>query len=155
MENQANINEFEKWAFDLLKTHEQLDAFALISSELEKLDDNYLIEYAGVLNTMRSPLMLEWIEKQAHRITNVSEGWGHLAASANFSWEIAEKWLNAGRPLSLIALSALIFCTTIGDRLNQSLWMRENRPTLLGYPGPEIIAKRLQDYLSNDSVPRT
>lgn len=155
MNNQAKIDDFHGRALELLKSHEHKDALALISSELDGCDDVHLVEYAGVLNYMRDAMVLDWIEKQAPRIINVNGDWGHLAASSQFSWEIAERWLTMGRPLSLIALSALIYCTTIDERLNQSLWMREIQPKLLGYPGPEIIARRLQEYLSTDSVPRT
>jgi hypothetical protein len=89
------------------------------------------------------------------RIININRNWGHLAASSNFSWSKADKWLAKGRPLSLIALDALIFCTTIGERLNQSTWMRQIQPKLIDTPKPEIVAKRLQQYLSQDNVPRT
>lgn len=155
MNNHTSIDDFHSRALNLLKTCEQKEAFALIFSELESCDDKHLIEYAEILNKLRDEMVLDWIEKQAHRIVNVSESWGHLAASSRFNWETAERWLTMGRPLSLIALTALIYCTTIDERLNQSIWMRQIQPKLLGYPGPEIIARRLQEYLSTDNVHRT
>jgi hypothetical protein len=60
-----------------------------------------------------------------------------------------------GRPLSLIALDAILFCTTVGERLSQSLWLRQIQPKLIDNPRPDIVANRLQEYLKMDSVPRT
>jgi len=55
----------------------------------------------------------------------------------------------------LIALDALIYCTTTGERLNRALWLREHPPTLMNAPKPEIIANTLTAYLEKDCVPRT
>jgi hypothetical protein len=54
----------------------------------------------------------------------------------------------------LIALDSLIYCTTIGERLNQSLWLPQLNPRLIDNPRPEIIANRLHEYLLVDSFPR-
>ena len=63
--------------------------------------------------------------------------------------------MTRNRPLSLIALDALNYCTTKGDRLNQSLWMRALNPKLLGSPNRELVIKTLNEYLEIDNVPRT
>ena len=78
-----------------------------------------------------------------------------MAASSNFTWERAKKWLDMGRPWSLIAIDAVKFCTTTGERLNQSPWMRELNPRLMDYPKLDSIAIGLQEYLKKDNVPRT
>lgn len=98
---------------------------------------------------------LDWIEKVQNRIKNISSSWGHLAASSKFDWERAIKWLDNGRPLSLISIDALIYCTSNGERQNQSLWMRKVNPNLINSPNPEVISNRLKEYLLIDSVPRT
>lgn len=130
-------------------------AFEIITSELDKCEDRYLSEFMLPLNYLQYEATLDWIEKNAQRTLNITEAWGHLAASSNFTWERSQRWLDSGRPLSLIALDALMFCTTTGDRLNQSLWMREINPILEDIPRPDIVANGLQDYLKRDSVPRT
>lgn len=88
------------------------------------------------------------------RVVNISQTWGQLAASSHFTWERAEKWLEVGRPLSLIALDALIFCTTKNERLNQSLWMRELNPTLKDNIKIECIAEKISEYKQKDNVAR-
>lgn len=57
--------------------------------------------------------------------------------------------------MSLISLDALIYCTTEGDRLNQSLWMRENQLKLKEDVELNSIAMQLDEFLKTDNVPRT
>jgi len=148
-------NELQIFAEPLAKCLDFDEAFDLITKELENGDDNFLSENASALLHFKSKLTLDYIEKVSGRIKNVSSDWGQLAASSQFSWDRATKWLTIGRPLSLIALDSLIYCTTIGDRLNQSLWLRQLQPKLIDNPRPEILANRLREYLIVDSVPRT
>jgi hypothetical protein len=151
----TKIDEFILRSEDIAKAHDKEEAFKIITSEIDVCDNTYINDYVAALNFIQYEKVLEWIEKNSPRITNVHLNWGHLAASSQFSWDRADKWLTKGRPLSLIALDALVFCTTTGDRLNQSLWMRQLQPKLIDNPRPEIIANRLREYLLVDSVPRT
>ncbi|MEM9078700.1 MAG: hypothetical protein AAGC43_16790 [Bacteroidota bacterium] len=139
----------------IVEKFEKEKAFKLITAELEKCEDKYLSESMGILNFLKYEPTLDWIEKNAKRSINITEAWGHLAASSNFTWEIAQKWLDSGRPLSLIAIDAVYFCTTTNERLNQSPWMRELNPKLIDNPKLDIVANGLQEYLKKDSVPRT
>lgn len=131
------------------------DAFHELTLKIAKCEDRYLNDFIGALYWIRYEPVLDWIEDNADRISNVTQSWGHLAASSNFSWERAKKWLEQGRPLSLIALDGLMFCTSIGERLNQSPWMREIRPTLTDNPELDEVANTLKEFLKTDSVPRT
>jgi hypothetical protein len=131
------------------------EGFSMVTKEVEHSPDNLLADNSSALLYFQSNKTLEWIEKVKERINNVSSQWGTLSAASMFDWHTAEKWLNEGRPLSLIALDALVYCTTRGERLNQPLWLRENPPTLLNAPKPEMIANTLTAYLEKDSVPRT
>lgn len=131
------------------------EAFEILTKELESGEDKFLSENVYALLYFQSDKTLDWIEKVSSRIKNVSSNWGQLAASSQFAWHRADKWLTIGRPLSLVALDALSLCTTTGDRLNQSLWLRQLQPKLIDNPRPELIANRLRDYLTVDSVPRT
>ena len=79
---------------------------------------------------------------------------GTLAATSQFSWSNADKWLDVGRPSSLVAIDALLFCSTTGNRQNQAFWLQQNPPKLIDNPRPEIIANKLKDYLFQDNVQR-
>jgi hypothetical protein len=155
MFDQEKVDDFMERAENTAKNFDSDTAFKIITTEIDSCEDKYLNEYVGGLNFIRNEKTLAWIELASPRIVNVSQSWGHLAASSHFSWVVADKWLSKGRPLSLIALDALIFCTTFGKRLNQSLWMRQINPTLVDKPTPEVVSKRLHEYLVLDNVPRT
>ena len=148
-------NELQIFAEPLAKCLDFEEAFEILTKELESGDDKFLSENVSALLYLQNDKTLDWIEKVGERIKNISSNWGQLFASSNFSWDRANKWLTIGRPLSLIALDSLIYCTTIGERLNQSLWLRELNPRLIDNPRPEIVANRLRDYLTVDGVPRT
>lgn len=154
MYDQEKVDDFIQRSDEVIQEQDKDNAFQIITAEIDTCEDRYLNEYITVLNFIRSEKVLDWIESNRHRITNIGTNWGHLAASSYFSWQRAEKWLERGRPLSLIALDALVFCTTVDERLNQSPWMRQIQPKLIDNPQPEIVAARLQEYLRTDSVPR-
>jgi hypothetical protein len=155
MYDQEKVDEFVFRSENLAKTVDKDEAYLIISQEIDSCEDRYLNEYITALNFIRSDKVLDWIENNIHRTTNIGLNWGHLAASSYFSWDRASQWLTSGRPLSLVALDGIMFCTTISERLNQSIWMRQIQPKLIENPKPEIIANRLQEYLLTDNVYRT
>lgn len=148
-------NELQIFAEPIAKCLDFDEAFKILTREIESGDDKFLSENVSALLYFKSDKTLDWIEQVSERIKNISSNWGQLAASSQFTWDRANKWLTIGRPLSLVALDSLVYCTTIGERLNQSLWLRQLNPRLIDNPKPEIIANRLRDYLTVDSVPRT
>lgn len=127
------------------------EGFALITSKIEELDEKTFFSTFLALGNFESVRALDFIEKHCHRIGNISDNWGRLAARSQFSWERADKWLTIGRPLSLIALDALYFITS----KNQIYPYQKHPGPLIGDPGPAVIAKRLDEYLTVDHVPRT
>ena len=155
MYDQEKVDEFIFRSEDLAKTVDKDNAFLIISQEIDSCEGRYLNEYITALNFIRSDKVLDWIENNIHRTTNIGLNWGHLAASSYLSWDRASKWLRSGRPLSLVALDAIMFCTTVDERLNQSLWMRQIQPKLIDNPKPEIVAVRLQEHLQTDNIHRT
>ncbi len=155
MYDQEKVDEFVLRSENLAKRVDKDEAFLIISQEIDSCEDRYLSECITALNFIRNDKVLDWIEKNIHRTTNVGLNWGHLAASSNLSWDRANEWLRSGRPLSLVALDGIMFCTTIGERLNQSLWMRQIQPKLIDNPKVEVIANRLQEYLLKDNAHRT
>ena len=123
--------------------------------EIEKADNKSLSELIGALLYFQNSRALKWIEIIKDRIENVTTNWGVLAAASNFDWQTAKQWIESGRPLSLIALDALVYCTTTGSRANQSLWLQQHPPKLLNVERPEIIARTVNEYLKKNNVPRT
>ncbi len=154
MYDQEKVNEFVSRSENIAKSIDKDEAFLIISQEIDSCEDLYLNEYITALNFIRSEKVLDWIEKNIHRTTNIGLVWGHLAASSHLSWDRVNKWLTSGRPLSLVALDGLMFCTTIGERLNQSPWMRQIQPKLTDNPKSEIVARELQEYLLIDNSHR-
>lgn len=148
-------NELQIFAEPIAKCLDFDEAFQILTIELESEDDKFLSENVSALLYFKNDQTLDWIEKVSDRIKNISSSWGQLAASSQFTWNRANKWLTIGGPLSLVALDGLIYCTTIGERLNQSLWLRQLNPRLIDNPKPEIIANSLREYLTVNSVPRT
>ena len=148
-------NELLIFAEAISKCFDLDEAFEILTNEIESKDDKNLSENISALLYFQSDKTLDWIEKVIHMTNNISTSWGTLAAASKFSWFRADKWLSLGRPLSLVAIDALLFCTTTGDRQNQAFWLQQNPPKLTDNPRPEIIANKLKDYLSKDNVPRT
>jgi hypothetical protein len=148
-------NELQLFAEPIATCLDVDEAFEILTKELESKDDKFLSENVGVLLYFQNDKTLDWIEKVCERIKNISSNWGQLAASSKFTWDRANKWLTIGRPLSLVALDSLIYCTTIGERLNQSRWLQQLNPRLIDNPRPEIIANRLREYLLVDCTTKT
>ena len=155
MYDQEKVDEFIIRSEDLAKSADKDEAFIIISKEIDNCEDKHLNEYITALNFIRNNKVLDWIEKNINRTTNIGLNWGHLTASSYLSWDRASKWLASGRPLSLVALDAIMFCTTVEERLNRSLWMRQIQPKLIDNPKPEILAARLQQHLQTDNTHRT
>ncbi|HWK02450.1 MAG TPA: hypothetical protein VNS58_02385 [Puia sp.] len=131
------------------------EAFEIITKEIEHSPNNLFTDNSSALFYFQSNKTLSWIEKNKERIINVSTNWGALAASSKIDWGTINKWLNDGRPLSLVALDALFFCTSSGDRRSQPLWIIQHPPTLLEPVDAAIIATTVSAYLEKDNVPRT
>jgi hypothetical protein len=147
-------NELLIFAQAISKCFDSGEAFEMITNEIESGEDKYLSDNITALLYLQSPKTLDWIEKISGKIINVPANWGVLSAASEFSWTRAKTWLNKGRPLSLIALDALIHCTTV-EKQNQPLWLRKHPPTLLDSPTADIIANTITSYLETDRVPRT
>ncbi|GAA3622178.1 hypothetical protein [Flavivirga jejuensis] len=146
MYDREKIEDFQIQMEKIIEKHDKKLAFELITSELNECEDKYLTEFMVPLNFLNYEPVLDWVEQNAYRSKNITQAWGHLSASPNFTWQRAEKWLEMGRPFSLIALDATMFCTTRGERLNQSLLMRELNPKLTDNPKLDKIANGLKAY---------
>ncbi|MBK9248782.1 MAG: hypothetical protein IPM69_11860 [Ignavibacteria bacterium] len=131
------------------------EAFEIITMDIERSDIGNVGPEIEELLHFKNEKVLDWIESVSERITIIKTLWGHLAAGSNFSWERAENWLNSGRPLSLIALDALIHCTTIHRRTDRFYYIQPKRYILTDHPSYERVANRLHEFLLHDDVPRS
>lgn len=123
------------------------EGFALAETALAAMPDRTRRECFSALAHFRSPRALQWIEMNAAEPT--VEAWGRLAAASSFSWPKAEEWLLAGRPLSLIAIDALL---AIAEP--QTPFLRDHRPRLSAPAGELDIRKVLEVVAVADPVPR-
>jgi hypothetical protein len=103
-----------------------------------------------VLMQFREPHLLDWIEQN---VTDpLTAEWGDLAAASGLDWERAASWLARGRPLSLVALDALVACS--GPWPNQSLLIQRTPLRLVHPAAPDQVATVLRSYAGRDKAPR-
>lgn len=116
-------------------------ASAIAESKSRARDLIYALSY------FRSPEALDWIERQ--EIEPITESWGYLAAASKLEWTRVEKWLEVGRPLSLVAIDALRAIVKPMTPL-----LREYAPRLHQPPTLERFRQVLSEYAERDRVPR-
>jgi hypothetical protein len=90
---------------------------------------------------------LDWIEQNIFE--PITESWGCLAAASQLDWARAESWLRRARPLSLVAIDALLAIAR-----PQSPLLRAFKPRLIHPPEPARFREILLKYASSDCVPR-
>lgn len=123
------------------------EGFDLASKALGGLVGRARREAMLALSYFRSDLSLRWIE--AHVEEPIAESWGNLAAASAISWSVIERWLQGGRPLSLVAIDALVAIANPRTPLLRSL-----APVLLSPPHQERLRSALLHYAECDPVPR-
>jgi hypothetical protein len=104
-------------------------------------------ELMSSLSYFHSPESLDWIERNIFE--PISEHWGHLAAASQLDWPRVERWLSSGRPLSLVALDALLAIIKPRTPL-----LRDHGPRLHQAPRPDQFLLALSDCADRDRVPR-
>lgn len=73
-------------------------------------------------------------------------GWGRVAACCGFAWPDAVRWLERGRPLSLVALDALRTFLRYDTPL-----LKELSPTLADPPDADTLARTLREHAQVDT----
>ncbi|MCC6359441.1 MAG: hypothetical protein IT450_11920 [Phycisphaerales bacterium] len=124
--------------------------FAASIDALSHFAPNQLAKTCHVLADFRDPRVLDWIEQ--HVSEPLTRQWGDLAAVSRMDWARVETWLASGRPLSLIALDAMVAC--IGPRPSQSLLIRRLAPRIYSDASAATMRATLAEYASRDRVPR-
>jgi len=119
-------------------------ALVLAAMDAEYGDD---LKRASWMSSFGDARVLDWMERRVR--APGTGGWGSLAAYSGLTWARAESWLERGRPLSMVALDALLDSTHHDDQ------QRQRRPKPLQAPGPrDQMIGALRRYSERDPVPR-
>ncbi len=144
--------QMEIFAEALAKCLPLQEGFQLYANALVQIDSTSTV-YQKMLGFMHfeSRLTLQWIVENIHKTVNINSAWGQIAAVSEFDWPTARTWIESGRPLSLVALDALVHCARIPYR--SQAWRLPTEKLLR----PDSIANMdavLNAYLTRDGVPR-
>jgi hypothetical protein len=123
------------------------EGFERVTSALARLEGREKRDQAFCLSYFRSADALAWIERNVFE--PITESWGYLAAASNIDWPRVEAWLDRGRPLSLVAIDALLAIAR-----PRTPFLRESKPTLATPPGTSRLREVLLAYCERDPVPR-
>lgn len=147
---------FTLYADCLAKCLPLAEGFYLITEELNKITSaSKLSEQITCLIPFHTNKTLDWIEQNIHRVQTIAQSWGYVAVASAFTWPRAKKWLEMGRPLSLVTLDTLKNCAVTSETMNSSLWLRQNPQRLLEPDGIQNMNKDMEEYLQRDNVYRT
>jgi hypothetical protein len=97
--------------------------------------------------------VLDWIERNA--VPPITYEWGTATACNQPSWKRLARWLDKGRPLSLIALDALKNCRGYDPTDDDMSGLFQTvSPKVRGPVSLNTVRKKLKEYLRVDPAPR-
>lgn len=99
------------------------------------------------LSTVADPVVITWVEEFWLTVADppaITGNWGSLAAQSQVDWPTLRRWLERGRPLSLIA----------GDALLEYQRRPASLPANFLPPDAETFDRVLNAYADNDQSPR-
>jgi hypothetical protein len=123
------------------------EGFDRVISALSDLDGTKKRNKMSALGYFHSPETLDWIEKNFFEPT--TDSWGWLAAASHLNWPRVARWIEGGRPFSLVALDALMCIVR-----PQGPRMQEYKPRLHQPPSGQQLEQTLSAYARIDPVPR-
>jgi hypothetical protein len=99
------------------------------------------------MGKFKNSKMLDWIEVNIQ--PPITDHWGNLASRSGIAWERVKKWIQSGRPMSLVALDSLIGVagTAEGGRLKLHVPVE-------GLPSKDEVEQCLRAYEATDPAPR-
>lgn len=103
-----------------------------------------------LLARFRDASVLDWMESNVQ--DPLTHQWGDLAAASGLDWDRAARWLKGGRPLSLVALDALIVCA--GPQRNQAMLIQRMDLRLQNAPSARTLETAVTEYAKHDKVLR-
>lgn len=124
-----------------------VEGFERVTAALARLEGREKRDRMYGLSYFRSPDVLTWIERNVFE--PITESWGNLAAASHMDWPRVELWLDRGRPLSLVAIDAVLAISR-----PRTTFLRVARPTLGTPPDPSRLQEVLLAYCERDPVPR-
>ncbi len=130
-----------------LPQSEGLDLTIAILGELPPRD---LYDRLWALTTFRSRKTLGWIEENLPS-SSIGANWGRLAAYSQLNWEDVVKWLERGRPFSLLALDALWH---LMPKSSENPTYQLRAPRLADAPDSSVIRLALENYMASDDSPK-
>ena len=125
------------------------DGAVMALDAVSNLPPEHWAQQCMVLSRFREPAYLVWIERNVR--DPLIEAWGILAAASGLTWERAAQWIEAGRPLSLVALDAMATCVS---RPGQASLVRQISPRIHAETDLDAIESVLRQYAERDRVPR-
>jgi len=142
---------------DLRDILPEAQAYEVVVRTLERVPREDLGEVAfWMLHPFRTSSTLDWIESHetaieadAHEVFSPMWHWGDLAAVSRLSWARAKSWIGRGRPLSLVALDALINM----DGTSESPVVQEANPNLPEYVPFDEASRVLKGHANPDQAP--
>ena len=138
------------WCEAAAKCLPETAGLELAIAALHGLEDRQIRNARSGLLWFRSNKVLDWIELNAP-VANVKGDWGQLAALSDLDLARVQKWILAGRPLSLIALDAL---SELIPRPSLSPITRTLAPALRGCADRSLILPLLDMAMIRDPAPR-
>jgi len=123
------------------------EGFDRVLSAVCSLEGARKRDAAFCLSYFHSTEVLDWMEQNIFE--PITESWGYLAAASKIDWARIESWFTSGRPLSLVAIDALLAIAN-----PQTPFLRAYKPRLTHPPKPEQFKKVVTDYAMKDRVPR-
>jgi hypothetical protein len=123
------------------------EGYSLVEKAVANVPPKEFVKASVALSWFQSEATLEWIERKIS--DPLVEDWGCLAAASNLRWERVARWLASGRPLSLVALDALIACWHYDTGI-----LKQLAPKLLEPAPIDEMNAALNEYLDRDSAPR-
>lgn len=125
----------------------EAEGFPLVASALEAMPEKERRRSFGALAHFRSTRSLDWIEANACEPT--VDAWGYLAAASTLNWPKVDEWLKAGRPLSLVAVDALLAIAN-----PRTPFLRKIRPVLINPPAEQDLRNAIEALMKADPVVR-
>jgi hypothetical protein len=123
------------------------EGFDRVAAALNQEQGKQKRDLAFSLGYFQSSQALDWIEE--HIFEPITEDWGRLAAASHLDWPRVERWFAHGRPLSLVAIDALVAIMR-----PSTPFLRACRPRLHQPPSRALFIQILSAYAGRDKVPR-
>ena len=139
--------DFVSLAFATTQCLPKKEGFQLIDKELQAMPLQNKRDCCFVLSYYKSPQVFEWLEDNIQ--SPITETWGRVAACTGADWTILLRWLDGGRPLSLVALDCMKSCIHYDTPFTKKL-----KPSVSGEISSIELQAALKEYLKKDSVPR-